>query len=474
MTINLNVKSIVGFRNSTATIVGPEPLIETITTLEGFPGENRPKPRAILEVSTVSNYSFVRTTTSTSQTIYLYNKGSANLTIRNIRYSGGGAAVPSYNTSTWLVTGNVRGQHTATTVISPGSQASFNLAYFSNIAGTYTNSVEIITDGYGSSYIPSDPRGVVYRMFTVQEINNNFYLRLSPPSRVTTSTIYGQNTLHTFNIVPTNGTTSSYAASLTGSPGFSIYSLDTSQVRVMFNNTVVNNVTGTYTATLLVSAFGGTASATASLRHDVNVDTSKYINYGSWLSPVAPDNSAVGISYDKIDGVRTVTLGLGAGGDGGPSLLNNGRDSLLAINLGLQADELLEPYRYWARVYRIPLVEGQAKTYYSLDYRVKEQGTDYDFYFGENRGPQSIFIVDSDQYGNVTIKINRLREIPEDSATAITVQNLTRAFHYYSEADIGGRYNQLGVPTGDGTQTELFTGFYNNGTVVTNLVKYPL
>lgn len=473
MSINLNVRSIVGFRNSTGAIVGPEPLVETITTLEGTPGVNKPKPRAILEVSTVTNYNFVRTTTSTSQTIYLKNSGSANLTIRAIGYTTEGAVpVPTYNTATWVISGDI-----VSTVIPPNSTASFDLAYFSNRAGTFTNSVVILSDGFGSSYIVEpgiSPPSVVYRLFTTQEVQNTFYFRLSPPSRSTTSTVYSQNTLHTFNIVPVNGTTSSYAASLTGSSGFSIYSINTEQVRVLFSNAAVNNVTGTYTATLTLSAFGGAAVNTATISHNVNVDTDQYMHYGSWFSAVAPDNSVVGISYDKIEGIRTVTIGLGAGGDGGPNLLNGGQNFLLLANLGLQADEMLEPYRYWSRVYRIPLEAGKAKTYYSLNYRVKEQGVNYDRYFGENRGPESIFIVDADQYGNVVIKINRLREIPEDSATAATIQNLTRAFHYYSEADVGGRYTQLGIPTGDGTQTELFTGFGNDGSVITNLVSYPL
>lgn len=474
MAVNLRISSIVGYRNSTATIVGPEPWIETITDLEGRPGVNRPKLRKILAVSTVSDYTFTRNTTSSVQTIYLTNQGSAPLNIWRIEYGSSGVGIlPYYNTNTgWTVIGNPTSiNHTATIQISPGSQVSFDLAYGSTSSGTFSNFVDVISDATGGSYVAGER--VKHRIFTTQNVENNFFFRIRPSSRSTTSTIYGQNTLHSFTITPINLTTSSYDFTLTGSMGFSIDSSSTSQVKVLFDNNKVNNVNGTYTATLLATAFGGINSSTVTISHTVNVDLNQYFHYGSWLSPAAPYDSVVGISYDKIDGIRTLTIGLGAGGDGSPDILNGGLEYLLLSNLGISGSQLSEPYRYWAKVYRILLTE--AKTYYSADYQVKNQGIDYDQYFGENQAPESLFVIDNDQYGNVIIKINRLRVIPEDDLqVATTVQNLSRVFYYYSEADIGGRYYQLGSAEGDGTQTRLFIGFNNDGSTATSLVSYPL
>jgi hypothetical protein len=478
MAINLSINSIVGYYNSTASIVGPEPLIETITTLEGLPGVNKPKPRRILDVTTPNSYNFLKNSTATAQTIYLTNQGSADLNIRGINYSKSGVSevIPIYNTNTWTVIGDPLSKHTATTVILPGQTISFDLAYSSASEGTFTNSFTVLSDGNGSSYIPADVIGtniVSYKVFTTQEIENRFFFKLSPTSRNTTSTMYGQNTLHRFNIIPYNATTSSYNFSLTGSPGFSIYSSSTSLVRVLFSNNVVNNAAGIYTATLLATAFNGTTSSSATITHTVGVDVSKFMNYGTWLGPGAPTDSIIGMSYDKIDGIRTLTIGLGTGGDGAPSYLQGGIDYLNLANLGIYGSELTQPFRYWAKVYRVPLTE--AKTYYSADYKVKSQGTNYDQYFGEEQAPESIFIVENDSFGNVLVKINHLRYLPEnDNDLSATLQNITRAFHYYSEADIGGRYYQIGTPTGDGTQTRLFIGFYNNGTTATSLVSYPL
>lgn len=478
MPVTLSINSIVGYYNSTSSIVGPEPLIETITTLEGFPGVNNPKPRRILHVSTLTDYSFVRNSIATTQTVYLTNQGSTDLTIRGINYTRSGVSqvIPSYDTSTWTVEGNPLQNHTATTIIPPNQTISFDLTYTGTKAGTFTNSITVLSDGDGSSYIPSDVIGtniIPYKIFTVQNIEDRFFFNLSPTSRNTTSTMYGQNTVHRFNIIPVNGTTSSYNFSLSGDPGFSIFSSSTTAVRVLFSNNTVNNVAGTYTATLLATAFGGTTSSSATITHTVNVDISRFMNYGTWLSAGAPTDSIIGISYDKIDGVRVLTIGLGTGGDGAPRYLQGGIDFLSLINLGIYAGELTQPYRYWAKVYRFYLTE--AGTYYSAQYKVKSQGTNYDQYFGDEQAPGSIFIVENDEFGNVIVKINRLRYIPEDDYDlSATLQNITRAFHYYSEADIGGRYYQLGGPVGDGTLTELFIGFHNNGTTATSLVSYPL
>jgi hypothetical protein len=86
-----------------------------------------------------------------------------------------------------------------------------------------------------------------------------------------------------------------------------------------------------------------------------------------------------------------------------------------------------------------------------------------------------MFIVDSDEYGNVSVALNQLRSLSNDVGIDKTLKNLTRAFHYYSAVDDPARYYQLdAAPIQDGNVTRKFNGFNNSGTVLTSVVPLPL
>ena len=170
------------------------------------------------------------------------------------------------------------------------------------------------------------------------------------------------------------------------------------------------------------------------------------------------------------------------GGDGSPIYGNGGSVYANTDNLGLGVNTVVNPYPFWANVYRIPFT-GAAQTYTSNDYIVKTtEGVDYSGYFGEHGESGTMFIVEDDGYGSLTIELNHLRELSDDPEVNATLQNLTRAFHYYSDVDIEGRYEPLPpeyASTIDDVTTYLFVGFnYNTrdklAFVNTSIVPLPV
>lgn len=486
MAVNINLISSVGVRSSKpfSEFQGPNVFIETIKDLEGNSYTQRTIGAGSLSVTSLSPFVIQGlNTTSTQQTVTLVNNGTKDLIIKNVLFSssinnGVSAVRPSVVTlSGWTnntVTVNGKLERNIRTIITPGESRQLKLAYFAtdkaNPNRVYNNYFDIKID-------ESTPNieGNSLRVFTSQSINNIFSFNLTPVTIVNTSTILNEVSQYSVSIVPITPTTSTLSASIVGS-GYYLTNwvndrfVDT--VNIEFDNSLVNNVNGTYTATLTVQS--GSISKTANLSTTVNLDNVNYQHYGSWQSAGAEYEAMVGISYDKIAGQRTITIGLGAGADGAPAYTLGGANYLDLDNLGIGADLLVKPYAYWAKVYRI-ILDGSARTYYSGNYVVKTEGVDYGYYFGEYQAPGSIFVVDDDGYGNITVKLNHLREVPEDDLEVEkTLRNLTRIFYFYSQADMGSRYYQLGGPIGDGTQTELFAGFYNNGSIVTYLVPYPL
>jgi len=104
--------------------------------------------------------------------------------------------------------------------------------------------------------------------------------------------------------------------------------------------------TGTYTGTFTVTVeiadtTGDYIQITKSFVFTVNqniVDS----NLGTWISPVGAVNSVIGASYDIIDGERYLTIGVGVGADGSPTVDEGGGSDLYAnVNyLGVSSDTI--------------------------------------------------------------------------------------------------------------------------------------
>jgi hypothetical protein len=70
----------------------------------------------------------------------------------------------------------------------------------------------------------------------------------------------------------------------------------------------------------------------------VTLNAAQSYNIGGWLGPQAYDNAIVGFSYDMIGGQKYLTIGIGMGSDGSPTLNNGGTNFAYSTNLGYLSD----------------------------------------------------------------------------------------------------------------------------------------
>lgn len=411
-------------------------------------------------------------TVGNTQTITLINEGTSTLTVNTVTQN---------ILSTFGTLGVV---HTPTPLaITSGSSATIVVGYYSDLPGDYSNYLLVFSDFPGG----------IYKINTLQSIRNILTLKINPTSYVTIADQLGQQVLHSYTITPIlNGIEQpdnilDFTTTINAdTPGWSVINAANNTFTVKFSSIAVNNVNGVYSANVSVRSDGGigiTATTTVSNTVQINVDQSKFQHYGSWISPAAPYNSVIGMSYDKINNERFLTIGVGTGGDGTGIYEFGGQAFTATSNLGILATATDITYTGWSTVYRIP-ISNTPTTYYSSAtnaignflYKVKSTpGIDYENYFGSEGSRASMFLVDNDGNGNLAVSLNYLRELSGDSSLDTTLKNLSRAFHYYSNVDEPGRYYQLdNGPILDGSVTRLFYGFDNSGTVITSIVNLPV
>ena len=457
--VNLTIGSGIGFNIVGRGIIrGLTPVQTTTLTLDG---DVYASPGYYLETRTLSVpplNDFVSSpgNTSTRQMVYMINSGTAALTVTDILYSineGISSLFYFYSTAT-VVNGS-------TITIPPGETVQFQLAYLAPNEGEYA----------GYFIIKSNNDSGYYQVNTRQLVNSSSNFEISPSSATTTVTNIGHNSTVTYSVLPIVNNIDRpdliipITGAVTGSAAWSISAIGDNTMTMKFNPYEINNVNGTYISTLTITS--NSISHQVTNTAVVNIDFTKNKNLSSWTSPASHYNSIVGISYDLEDDVRYLTIGVGTGGDGSP-IYNDGGIAYANVNsLGLGANTVGTPYAFWATVYRIPFTSS-AQVYYSNDYMVKTtDGLDYHTYFGEYTAPGSMFVVSDDGYGSLTIEMNHLRELSEDTELNATLNNLTRAFYYYSAVDVDNRYEPLpteyAAPIALHTDTtQLFIGFNYN------------
>ena len=467
--VNLTIGSALAFNVVGGNYMfGNAPQMQTVRNLDGqefttssFFAFNGP----VLFVDPLNDFITSLYNTSTRQAVNMTNKGNAVLTITGLTYSFSDAIGPRfyYSTGTSLL-------NSSTITILPGNTATIEVAYISSAQGLYNNYFTIASNNNSG----------FYRVNTHQIIGTSQGFDYSPEAFNTTTTRFGQIEKNAYNLIPVFNTIQVPSAelmvtgTLVGSPAWTIDSTGTNTISVKFNSNEVGNVNGTYVSTLTIYAnevfHQVTNTATIIIDHAANK------NLGGWLSPASHYNSIIGVSYDLEDNQRYLTIGVGMGGDGTPIYGSGGYEFASVENLGLSATHIEQPYPFWANVYRIPFT-GAAQTYTSNDYIVKTtDGVDYTQYFGEYGEPGSMFIVEDDGYGSLTIELNHLSSLSEDESVNATLNNLTRAFYYYSDVDTLGRYEPLPaeyvapIATNTGT-TYLFIGFNYNTRDKTSFVN---
>lgn len=413
-------------------------------------------------------------TSSTKQTIYITNVGTAAVTLfPNSPYR------PTFSLPTSPGVFPVLHSAVGTQVLSPGTTASIELSYYGTDLGEFSSFFNITSNAQPNTCT----------IFTSQSVGSVNGFTVDPLSFTTSTQHYSQDEVVTYNITPAfNGISRPdlivpISGSITGGPAWSIIGTGDNSVTVKFSPDEINNANGTYNSILTITANGQTRYITNSVT--LNINTATNMNLSKWLSPVSYNDSIVGISYDLEEDKRILTIGVGLSNDIHPVYQYGGYIYDKLGTLGLHAAHLASPYPYWAEVYRIELT-GNAQVYCSgdtdaegnpLHLRKFTEDQTYGYYFGEYKAPGSMFIVEDDGYGSIKVELNHLRELSNDTALDTTLQNLTRAFYYYSNVDVPPRPSQLPAteyvsPISSNTSTTyLFTGFNYNTSDKTAVVN---
>jgi hypothetical protein len=130
---------------------------------------------------------------------------------------------------------------------------------------------------------------------------------------------------------------------------------------ILFSPVAVNNI-GAYSTDLTVTVTatglnGDTVTKSKTVNLSLNMTTLVDGNLVKWLSGFETDNAVIGMSYDRIGGTTYLTVGVGSGADGAPTLAgNNYLPTYVDVNrLGIAGDERWGtfPIGYGMPMYRI-------------------------------------------------------------------------------------------------------------------------
>jgi hypothetical protein len=205
------------------------------------------------------------------------------------------------------------------------------------------------------------------------------------------------------------------------------------------------------------------------------------------LSNLASSNYTTGISGSVTLTAGTHTLSFGVNNSSSMGSSNQGAIALTLIDRSskqmvwctLYPIRLNSSYNYWQEVVRIPVdMDGTQHTYNSQNYLIKDtlpvsSGQNkprWGDYFGSGTATGSMFTVNNDGYGNLSIMFN-----PKSSNTGVvdtqqTVDNVQYLPYYYSTAE--NRFTNIqGLINGN--KTQYFLGFNQSGSTVTSIVMAP-
>jgi hypothetical protein len=332
---NLRITNTFNYEYSTGAFNSPQPDIASQNSL----GDSYVPvfvARKTLRATTPTAYSYQAQQTSAAQAIYLNNDGTVNLTVTGITFNDDSN-----------VTSVVTSGFGFPAVISSGTYRTFNLAYTGSTPGSYSSGFTINSDNdAGAVTIPTAQ--------TVTAIPFSFTLNPSSVSITKTDrTEYRQK----LNIIPANGSYSSYVPSFPGgATGYTLDSTPPDGPIVIFTPGLLT--ANTYATTVRITVNGIFVDVPISINLTAALDQ----NLGTWVSALAYDNSVVGMSYDIIGGNRYLTIGVGMGADGSTEIASNGPSyvSTAMQNLGINADPnfLSGPImykvddRYWTQFLR--------------------------------------------------------------------------------------------------------------------------
>ena len=232
----------------------------------------------------------------------------------------------------------------------------------------------------------------------------------------------------------------------------------------------------------MVRTFEFVVPAAKTYRYQFSCDNNGYfdIDGNAVITEQGPSIYASGVSGSKFltAGTHSVTLHMkntGAAGGIGLNIYDQSTNASIWSTLDVVSTGA---YQYWQEAYRIPiLADGTPRTYYNAAYKVKDvgavNGNSWSSYFGTagEVSQGSMFKIDDDGQGNLTIGWLASSTRPNVTSLDQTIVGLSFAAYYYADPIIP-RYSQL-EEIQNGTQTHQFTGFDRVGTVTTTLQDYP-
>ena len=396
--VALTIGSEVGYRrsstqtfiDSTGTIVeggidGPRPIVTTLLYLNGNTGtEAAFTGTKILSVSTTTPFIMAPGDISDPQDIYITNEGSSPLTVLTLKRSQDGANF------------NFEGFEPITGIVAPGSTGTLSISYTGGpTLGEFYNYVLIVTDA-------DNPQ---FKLITRQIITDAalFQVTATTYSTSTVITAYGEAFDFAYSVEATldgvvlDPSLITYTGNVVAGAGWEVLGVGPSgtDFLVRFDSNNVNDVNGVYASDITITGtYGGFSDTITTVNSaTVQIDANLFKNLGYWISPAANYNSVIGASYDLINGVKYLTIGVGTGADGTPTYDQGGDSYVSVITLGIKAGPLAvrnNPYLGWANVWRFP-ISGSPATYYSNatddgnNYLYKQKttsGLDYEYYFG--------------------------------------------------------------------------------------------
>jgi hypothetical protein len=262
-------------------------------------------------------YNFTATTTSSYQTITLTNNGNTAMSVTNVNFQTGGsftAVVPT--------------PLTTPTTIAAGASVTFDLAWYRATAALGTVSMIITSDDTVNT-----TKTIPITLYCAEP---PFDFTLSPSS-ITIPKVDTYSVTNAITIIPVNGSFGSYSAYLSGPVGpfgTEAFTFTNQPTGPYISFDPIGKVNGTYTVNVNVTV----NSITKTVPVTVTLNAPQSYNIGGWLGPQAYDNAVVGFSYDMIGGEKYLTIGIGVGSDGSPTLNNGGTTFPSAPNLNYLSD----------------------------------------------------------------------------------------------------------------------------------------
>ena len=304
--------------NASGGILAPRPSAQLIETLN-VGGQ---VTYSILGFTPVSTVTINKYATKTF-TITINNSGTGDLTLNSFSFTS--------DTGTTLTTNSITAN---TMVVNPSNIATITVTLNASAASAEGS----FNGGYITVYSDSitGPVNIAVPVSIIQPI---FAVTSNPTAITATVTkLLPQQTNFIFD-AGQYGTIKSISANISNTTYFSITNNQSYGFYVTFNPP--ESASTTVTATLSVTftpedARQSSVTLTIPFNYTVQIINS---HLGEWVGPFDNTNNVLGMSYDIIDGIRTLTVGFGMGNDGGEAIsATNGSTYVSTYVLGKNGD----------------------------------------------------------------------------------------------------------------------------------------